>query len=269
MQRVLIIAENSLQQERLCNALNLDRSIQLTTANLRQISPRNLRAFRQSDLIILEDTSEQGDPRTTEYLLSSLKTTGLPIILLPSLDHQSSSDQEPLVLNLTEQNVSQPGLAALINQIRSQYTTRVNHHEQNLLADTSPLLSPLMDSSSASSEASSAFMQHSSASLLDGEIIEFGFSQATPVATPTETMAPKAKSEGTGKVAFALTAVGRITKELREPLSNMNLAIHMLGQARSIEERDRYVKLLREEYQRELHLINELENLHTSILEKL
>lgn len=241
MQRVLIIAENSLQQERLCNTLQFDRSVELLSANLRQINPKNLKAFKQSDLIILEDTSAQGDPRTIEYILSSLKTTGLPIVLLPSIEDYYSSDKEPLVLNLTEKSIAQPGLAALINKIRIQFMNQVQRPES--LASASRLdtaARPLRESSNLSSLTSSAEM----------------------------TM-PTVKSDESSKILFSITAIGRITKQLREPLSNMNLAIHMLSKAQSIEERDRYVRLLREEYQRELQLLNELENLHSSILDRL
>jgi hypothetical protein len=241
MQRVLIIAENSLQQERLCNTLQFDRSVELLSANLRQINPKNLKAFKQSDLIILEDTSAQGDPRTIEYILSSLKTTGLPIVLLPSIEDCYSSDKEPLVLNLTEKSIAQPGLAALINKIRVQYMNQVQRPESRASAsrlDTA--VRPLRESSNPSSLTSSA-----------------------------EMIMPTVKSDESSKILFSITAIGRITKQLREPLSNMNLAIHMLSKAQSIEERDRYVRLLREEYQRELQLLNELENLHSSILDRL
>ena len=253
MQSVLIIAENSFQQERLCSALKLDRSIQLTTANLRQINPKNLKAFRQSDLIVIEDTSEQEGTRTTEHLLSSLKTTGLPIILLPSWDDRTVSSKEPLVLNLTEQSLSQPGVAALINQIRSQYTVRHDSQPLHNLVETSKFQDPVADEMSAVPIADSAATLASKQS----------------ATTPSELSDSKDKSTESNKIAFALTAVGRISKQLREPLSNMNLAIHMLSQVRSLEERDRYIKLLREEYQRELKLVNELENLHANIQDKL
>jgi len=242
MQRVLIIAENSLQQERLCNTLQFDRSVELLSANLRQINPKNLKAFKQSDLIVLEDTSAQGDPRTIEYILSSLKTTGLPIVLLPSIEDYYSSDKEPLVLNLTEKSIAQPGLAALINKIRIQYMNQVQRPESRAPASRldNTAVRPLRESSNPSSLTSSA-----------------------------EIIMPTVKSDESSKILFSITAIGRITKQLREPLSNMNLAIHMLSKAQSIEERDRYFRLLREEYQRELQLLNELENLHSSILDRL
>lgn len=250
MQRVLIIAENSLQQERLCAALNFDRTVQLTTANLRQINPKTLKAFKQSDLIILEDTSEQGDPRTTEYLLSSLKATGLPIVLLPSVDERFDPDKEPLVLNLTEQTVAQPGLAALINKIRQQYSSKNLDGRNGGIESVAPpqLLSALPPEALAESQRSPAGTAFTHA---------FEPSPAPP------------RPDTSSKVTYALTAIGRITKQLREPLSNMNLAIHMLGRVQSIEERDRYVKLLREEYQRELQLVTELENLQASLLANL
>lgn len=252
MPRVLIIAENSLQQERLCNAIQFDRSVQLTTANIRQINPKNLKAFKQSDLIILEDISEQGDPRTTEFLLSSLKTTGLPIVLLPSMEERFLPGREPLVLNLTEESVARPGLAALINKIRVQYTTQIQQSVADEFEDSTVAHQDLISLAELNGEKLNSFSLVSDSSTL-----------------LAKSAAPPAKSAQSGKVLFALTGIGRIAKELREPLSNMNLAIHMLSQVRSIEERDRYVKLLREEYQRELQLVNELENLHESIQSKL
>jgi hypothetical protein len=255
MPRVLIIAENSLQQERLCNAIKFDRSVQLMTANIRQINPKNLKAFKQSDLIILEDTSEQGDPRTTEFLLSSLKTTGLPIVLLPSMEAMEarfSSDREPLVLNLTEESIARPGLAALINKIRIQYTSQAQPSVTKEFTDSIIVEQGHLSSATVGTE------QLPSLSLLSDS--------AEQLSNAAE---PSGKSEPGGKMLFALTRVGRIAKQLREPLSNMNLAIHMLSQVRSIEERDRYVKLLREEYQRELQLVNELEHLHESIQSQL
>ena len=252
MQRVLIIAENSLQQERLCIALKFDKSVQLTTANLRQVNPRNVRTFKQVDLIVLEDTSEQGDPRTTEYLLSSLKTTGLPIVLLPSIEAKLNHDREPLVLNLTEKTVAQPGLAALINKIRAQYaietqsTTVTSHNHTVEPVPSSSELTPLASESRL-------------------KTLQPPIEQPVNSSLSAELTRSSSSPPDTSKVMYALATMGRISKQLREPLSNMNLAIHMLSKAQSIEERDRYVKLLRQEYQRELQLVNELESLHNSL----
>ena len=252
MQRVLIIAENSLQQERLCVALKFDKSVQLTTANLRQVNPRNVRTFKQVDLIVLEDTSEQGDPRTTEYLLSSLKTTRLPIVLLPSLEARLNHDREPLVLNLTEKTVAQPGLAALINKIRAQYaieakSTAADSHNHNV--------EPVPPSSGLTPLASESRLK----------TLQSPTEPPVNSSLPTELARSASSPPDASKLMYGLASMGRISKQLREPLSNMNLAIHMLSKAQSIEERDRYVKLLRQEYQRELQLVNELENLHHSL----
>ena len=253
MQRVLIIAENSLQQERLSKALNLDRTVQLITANLRQISPKNIKNFQQADLIVLEDASEQADPRTTEYLLGSLKATGLPIVLLPAMDNQLVSDDEPLVLNLTEASIAKPGLAALINKIREQYVgstqTDKNHARLQQLSNPQQRRPP---ESLLNVYQPEPFVPNDE--MLDHSAVLF----SDPPRSPQ-------RPEISTKVMYSIAAMGRISKQLREPLSNMNLAIHMLGRVQSIEERDRYVKLLREEYQRELQLVNELESLHSSL----
>ncbi|MGD1941254.1 MAG: hypothetical protein ACFB0G_08065 [Leptolyngbyaceae cyanobacterium] len=252
MQRVLIIAENSLQQERLCVALKFDKSVQLTTANLRQVNPRNVRTFKQVDLIVLEDTSEQGDPRTTEYLLSSLKTTGLPIVLLPSIEARLNHDREPLVLNLTEKTVAQPGLVALINKIRAQYASK-----------TPSAKAPVNHKAVESAPSSSGLTPLANESRL--KTLQPPIEHPTNASLPTELAQSSSSPPDMSKVMYGLATMGRIAKQLREPLSNMNLAIHMLSKAESIEERDRYVKLLRQEYQRELQLVNELESLHNSL----
>lgn len=261
MQRVLIIAENSFQQERLCAALDLARNVHLVTANLRQISPRNIKNFQQADLIVLEDTSDQEDPRMTEYLLSSLKKTGVPIVLLPAHDSRLVTEDEPLVLNLTEASIAKPGLAALINKIRDQYWVHTKaDRAQAELQRRSPPDQPLATEMRSQNFRSGAlrpsdrpFTAPPQSAMTDADALF-----ADPPRSPQ-------RSDVSSKVIYAISSMGRIAKQLREPLSNMNLAIHMLGQVQSIEERDRYVKLLREEYQRELQLVNELENLHSSL----
>lgn len=261
MQRVLIIAENSFQQERLCTALNLDRHVHLITANLRQISPKNINNFQQADLIVLEDTSEQEDPRTTEYLLSSLKTTGLPIVLLPAYENRLVTENEPLVLNLTEASIAKPGLAALINKIRDQYMVHTQTDREQAEWQRRSRPSQPLNSETRSRNFRSASLPPSDRPFLappQNPITDSGMLFADPPQPPP-------RPEVSSKVIYAISSMGRIAKQLREPLSNMNLAIHMLGQVQSIEERDRYVRLLREEYQRELQLVTELENLHNSL----
>lgn len=55
--------------------------------------------------------------------------------------------------------------------------------------------------------------------------------------------------------------LGKISAELREPLSNINVAIHMLHGADTREERERYIRILKEEYAREMNLLNQVDNL--------
>lgn len=260
MPRVLIIAENSLQQQRLCHSINFDQSVQLTTANLRQISPKTLKAFEQSDLIIVEDTSEEGDPRTTEFVISSLKITGLPIVLLPPPESQNSSRAEPLVLNLTEDAIARPGLAALINKIRNQFA-----------APTSPNPTP-SSQPPFFTKLSPDQVQAATFKVASSELTEpFDQPLAEPWPPPSAAVgaAKQLQADQSSKIIVACTAMGKLTKKLREPLSNMNLAIHMLSQARSIEERDRYITLLREEYARELQLLNEMEHVYATLEAKL
>ena len=255
MQRVLVVGENSIQQRKVCAALNLDKRIQLTTVNWRQVNSRNFKAFQQADLIVLEDTSKREGPAMTEFLIASLKKTALPIILLPSTDKGLDVDDEPLVINLTEDSIAKPGLAALINQIRGQYA--VGFPMYNEPAQAQP-------PSTVNAEAAALNPSPLGQALPDGDELAATQRSAAQELSAAPRQAPQ-RPEMSGKVMAALTAMRRISKQLREPLSNMNLAIYMLGQARSIEERDRYVKLLREEYQRELQLVTELENLHSSL----
>jgi two-component system, OmpR family, alkaline phosphatase synthesis response regulator PhoP len=53
----------------------------------------------------------------------------------------------------------------------------------------------------------------------------------------------------------------KLSQDLRNPLSNINMAILMLKQARSDEERDRYLSILQQECAREIKLLNEIGNL--------
>ncbi|MGA0201142.1 MAG: histidine kinase dimerization/phospho-acceptor domain-containing protein, partial [Prochlorotrichaceae cyanobacterium] len=47
----------------------------------------------------------------------------------------------------------------------------------------------------------------------------------------------------------------------RNPLSNINMSIELLRKAETQEERDRYLKIFQEEYNRELALINQYSEL--------
>jgi len=53
----------------------------------------------------------------------------------------------------------------------------------------------------------------------------------------------------------------KLLQDLGNPLSNINMAVHMLKQVQSDIERDRYLKILQEEYEREISLLNEMKNL--------
>ncbi|NEQ47420.1 MAG: hypothetical protein F6K00_29325 [Leptolyngbya sp. SIOISBB] len=177
--------------------------------------------------------------------------------MLPSIDSSLGVDDEPLVINLTEESIAKPGLAALINKIREQYAVGMRGmptYKEHARAQPHPTVS---------SEVTLSQLQlEQSPSDLDKSIATQSLNAEELLAeSPQVPQRPELSS----KVISALTSMGRISKQLREPLSNMNLAIYMLGRAQSIEERDRYVKLLREEYQRELQLVTELENLHNSL----
>lgn len=53
----------------------------------------------------------------------------------------------------------------------------------------------------------------------------------------------------------------RISQELRDPMSNINMAIQMLKVAPSEQVRDRYLKILQQECARELSILNQVNNL--------
>jgi two-component system, OmpR family, alkaline phosphatase synthesis response regulator PhoP len=55
--------------------------------------------------------------------------------------------------------------------------------------------------------------------------------------------------------------LSNLISELREPLSNINIAIQMLKEAASEEQRDRYLKVLQEEFVREINLLNQVSEL--------
>jgi two-component system alkaline phosphatase synthesis response regulator PhoP len=55
----------------------------------------------------------------------------------------------------------------------------------------------------------------------------------------------------------------KLSQDLRNPLSSMNMAIHMLKQAQSDTEREKYLNILQKECERETQLLNEIENLKT------
>lgn len=59
------------------------------------------------------------------------------------------------------------------------------------------------------------------------------------------------------------TAVDRLAQQLREPLASMNLALHMLQQAETQENRDHYLGILRREYAREIQLLSKMDHLQS------
>lgn len=57
----------------------------------------------------------------------------------------------------------------------------------------------------------------------------------------------------------------KLSQDLREPLANVNLALHMLGNAQTDADRDRYINILKQEYNREMRLLREAANLQDLI----
>lgn len=57
----------------------------------------------------------------------------------------------------------------------------------------------------------------------------------------------------------------KLSEELREPLGNVNLALHMLGKATTDVERARYLIILKQEYAREMRLLKEVANLQEMV----
>lgn len=53
----------------------------------------------------------------------------------------------------------------------------------------------------------------------------------------------------------------RISQDLRNPLSNINMAIYMLKQAKNEKDREKYLSILKEAYTQELDILNEVDSL--------
>lgn len=62
-------------------------------------------------------------------------------------------------------------------------------------------------------------------------------------------------------VAMKAKLLDKMIEEFRTPLSNVNMALSMLERAGSDDERERYISILRQEYSRQVGLINEVSNL--------
>ncbi|MEM9006261.1 MAG: hypothetical protein AAGE59_22375, partial [Cyanobacteria bacterium P01_F01_bin.86] len=199
MLRVLIIADDLQQYERLKGALDADETVSVTAINLQQVNPKNLRVLRQADLILFEDSLSHAEHSLTEEPIASLKRTGLPIMVLPALGQSSSATQEPLVLNLTEQSVAQTGLAALLNKIRVYYLAELKENIRGF---------PTKSISNFNAESKSHYLQMSTDT------------------SSSHRAVPSLQGNNTSKMLHTLSAIRRISDQLREPLSNMNLAIH-------------------------------------------
>jgi two-component system, OmpR family, alkaline phosphatase synthesis response regulator PhoP len=55
--------------------------------------------------------------------------------------------------------------------------------------------------------------------------------------------------------------LNKLSQELRDPLSNINMALYMLGQCKVEEKRKQYLEIIQKEYAREVKLLNEVDNL--------
>ncbi|NER81294.1 MAG: hypothetical protein F6K42_17350 [Leptolyngbya sp. SIO1D8] len=243
MKRVLVIADNFQQQDPLWLSLQLDKTVHVTVVDAQQTSARRLsqglRALRKTDLVLLDSHLGRLGKFPERGLLSSLKATGIPIVVLPSASPEAEHLQEPLVLNLAEQDIIRFGLESLLNKIKAYYLE--------------PDAEDLED----------ALLRELAQNPYEEDTSDNGL---TDSATGMQSVYQSPESiDSSSKVTNALIAIRRVSNQLREPLSNMNLAIHMLGQVQSVAEQERYLKLLREEYNRELQLLNQLDNLQANL----
>lgn len=72
----------------------------------------------------------------------------------------------------------------------------------------------------------------------------------------------KRRSQESQQLAAMKTdLLDRISQDLRNPLSNINMAVHMLRQAKTELDRDRYLDILQTECAREIQLLNEIDEL--------
>ncbi|WP_071189704.1 response regulator [Trichormus sp. NMC-1] len=55
--------------------------------------------------------------------------------------------------------------------------------------------------------------------------------------------------------------LGKLSEELRNPLSSINMAIHMLKQAKNEEDREKYLSILKEAYTQEIEILKEVDSL--------
>ncbi|MGF1459918.1 MAG: response regulator transcription factor [Leptolyngbyaceae cyanobacterium] len=61
------------------------------------------------------------------------------------------------------------------------------------------------------------------------------------------------------------TLLTKLSQNLREPLGNVNLALHMLGKASTDAERARYLTILKQEYAREMRLLKDVANVQEMV----
>lgn len=250
MKRVLIIKDSLQKRGDIRCSLKFDKTVHVTTIDVQHISAkrlcRSLKLLRRTDLILLEDDPTHSGKLAVEDLLPYLQGTGMPIMVLPSIAEDSGSLKEPQLFNVTKQNTTRPGLKALIDTIQVQCrmpNAKTQHYAQTKRSD-------LLDSLKEPSENKST-----------------KFTMDLPVkAVVTEPLHQQVKQiEKHPKLTKLAVKIFQITDQLRAPLANMNLAIHMLEQVQSDANRARYIKLLREEYNRELQLLNQLDNLREDL----
>lgn len=240
MQRVLVISKRIQQGHHSRFSFKFDETVHVSEIDAGQINPRRLvKSFgilHRTDLIILQDSISPSERTSFKRLISFLEATGIPIVVLPETTQKDQTSIEPRILNWPGHNRSHPEMASLLAQICSQYAVG----ESTVV------------SSQKNTKSSPVAAAQGSTSDDFGETV------------PSRTTQPFNQQVGVlasyGKIASTFTAVRRVSGQLREPLSNMNLAIHMLSQARSPTDQERYIRLLREEYNRELQLLNQLDS---------
>lgn len=228
MKRVLLITDGHQAPDSCAMFLKRDKTLYVTEIDLSQISAKrlskSLRSLKRTDLIVLESDAYYTGKATEENdLLASLQATGIPIIVLPTQASLTDYDVELRLVNWTAQTKAQPSLQALLAKIQGY---------------------PGRQASSTSSVNTVTLSQTVSQRAAKTKPLHQQVGQITNLHNNSD----------------ALVAIRQVAHQLKEPLSNMNLAIHMLSQVQSLEDRDRYLTLLRQEYNRELQLLNQLDN---------
>lgn len=252
MRTILLVVEEFWREEQLCQILDLDKISRLITVNIRQINSKNIKTLRQADLILVEKISNSSELSFWENVLTLLESTGIPLMLLPTISSESGFEEKITWLNGQAIASGHPDLSELIDQIQSRLAKLIQTRSPSVGRFSSQADEKLSQTDDSFKE--TAERVHAQ----DGRALSH--KKAQPIFEKTDQ-----KSPISSKVFHCLRAIEHTSNKLREPLSNMNLAIHMLGKVSSTEERDRYVKLLREEYQRELQLLNELEALRLNL----